>query len=387
MTKSTYLTNITQIPQLSSSDQVLLKEVTDRFVFRSSTYYLSLIDWTDPDDPIRRLIIPSTEELSTWGELDASHEESYTVAPGVEHKYPSTALLLVTDVCGGYCRFCFRKRLFMPNNEEVAKDITPGVEYIRGHLDISNVLLTGGDPLILSTRRLHGILSQLASVGHVRIVRIGSKMPALNPSRILNDPSLLDMVRQFSARVCIYLMAHFNHPRELTPDAIEALSSMRAAGAVIVNQTPIIRGINDSVEILRELFDTLSFIGVPPYYVFQCRPTLGNEPYSVPVEQAYGIFADAQSKGSGLAKRARFVMSHCTGKIEVVGRAGELILMKYHEAARAEDVNRVLMLKSNPSAGWLDDYEEVRDTKHRNAGRLLCGDKPPRMPNVAMCGH
>src|SRR5262245_56493971 len=116
MDTPTYLTNIGNVTQLSSADKEQLSGVIDKFAFRSNAYYQSLIDWTDPNDPIRRIIMPNTVELSSWGRLDASDEGSYTVVPGVEHKYPSTALLLVTEVCGGYCRFCFRKRLFMPDN-------------------------------------------------------------------------------------------------------------------------------------------------------------------------------------------------------------------------------------------------------------------------------
>lgn len=358
MNTPTYLTDITDITQLSSTDKERFREVTDKFAFRSNTYYQSLIDWTDPHDPIRQIIMPSASEMSSWGALDASNEGSYTVVPGLEHKYPSTALLLVTDVCGGYCRFCFRKRLFMPGNDEVKSNISPGIEYIRLHPEISNVLLTGGDPLILSTRRLEDIFSQLAMIEHVRIIRVGSKMPAFNPGRILNDRSLFEMFRAYSNQKCIYLMAHFNHPRELTPEAIQSLSYLRSAGVVAVNQTPIIRGVNDTPDVLTQLFNTLSYIGVPPYYVFQCRPTAGNEEYVVPIEESYNVLADAQRNCSGLAKRARFVMSHTTGKIEVVGVSSDSIYMRYHEAANLRDVNRMLVFKSNSAARWLDDYEE-----------------------------
>jgi L-lysine 2,3-aminomutase len=184
-------------------------------------------------------------------------------------------------------------------------------------------------------------------------------MLALNPLRVINDATLPEMVRQFSAGICIYVMAHFNHPRELTPEAIEALRLMRSAGAVIVNQTPLIHGVNDDPAVLSELLDTLSFIGVAPYYVFQCRPTLGNEIYSVPIEQGYGIVTLAQSRCSGLAKRCRFVMSHDTGKVEVVGRSHEMVFMRYHQAVHSRDIGRMLVLKSNPEARWLDDYGEI----------------------------
>jgi KamA family protein len=318
--KPKYITRLDQLEGMSDEDKRRLKEVTDKFVFRTNEYYMTLVDWTNPDDPIRKLVIPDESELEEWGRLDASYEASYTVVPGLEHKYPSTALLLVNDVCGAYCRFCFRKRLFMDDNDEVVKDVSEGVAYIREHDEISNVLLTGGDPLIMCTGKLERIISQLREIDHVQIIRIGTKMPAFNPMRITEDPSLLEMIEKYSTpQKRIYIMAHFNHPVELTDVAIEGLGLLHKAGAVTINQTPLIAGVNDDPQVLSELFNKLSYIGVPPYYVFQCRPTLGNRIYSTPVEQSYEVFEQARMMSSGLAKRARLVMSHTTGKIEVIG--------------------------------------------------------------------
>ena len=230
--------------------------------------------------------------MEEWGRLDASYEQMYTPVPGVEHKYKDTALLLVNDVCGAYCRYCFRKRLFMDGNDEVVRDVSGGLDYIRAHSEISNVLLTGGDPLIMSTSKLEPIIRQLREIPHVQIIRIGSKMPAFNPFRIINDPSLLKMIETYStAEKRIYVMAHFNHPRELTDEAEQGLHLLLRSGAIVVNQSPLIRGINDDSGTLANLFARLSFIGVPPYYIFQCRPTEGNKSYSVPIEEAYEIFS------------------------------------------------------------------------------------------------
>ena len=223
--------------------------------------------------------------------MDASFEELYTKVPGLEHKYRDTALLLVNDVCGAYCRFCFRKRLFMNDNDEVVKDVSNGVRYIREHPEISNVLLTGGDPLIMSTSKLEPVIAQLRDIPHVKIIRIGTKMPAFNPYRILNDPSLWRMLETYSTTEArIYIMAHFNHPVELTAVAREGLDTLHKHGAIIINQSPMIRGVNDSVQTMLKLFNELSYMGVPPYYVFQCRPTEGNKAYSIPIEKAYQIF-------------------------------------------------------------------------------------------------
>tara|TARA_B100000686_G_scaffold346032_1_gene431732 strand:- start:2695 stop:3912 length:1218 start_codon:yes stop_codon:yes gene_type:complete len=355
--KVKYLTKLEQISHLSKGEIEELTPVVDKFIFRSNDYYQSLIDWDDPNDPIRRLIIPDIREMEQFGRLDASSEEDFTPVRGVEHKYDSTALLLVNEVCAAYCRFCFRKRLFMDENDEVTKDISEGMEYIRNHNEITNVLLTGGDPLIMSTSKLEPIIKQIRELDHVQIIRIGTKIPAFNPYRILDDPNLLKMFETYSTpEKRIYIMAHFNHPVELTDLAIQGLDALLKNGTIVVNQTPFIRGVNDDVEIMTELFRKLSFLGVPPYYVFLCRPTMGNKPFLTPIEESYEIFEQARMKCSGLAKRARLVMSHSTGKVEVVGLTEDHIVFKYHRAADNGDSSRLLIFKRNPEACWLDDY-------------------------------
>ena len=154
-------------------------------------------------------------------------------------------------------------------------------------------------------------------------------------------------------------MTHFNHPRELTDEAIKAMNLIREAGGLAANQTPMIGGVNDDPETLAKLFKKLSFIGVPPYYVFQCRPVVGNEIYTVPIERSFAIFKEAKKYVSGLAKRARLVMSHETGKIEIVGVSDGQTYFKYHQAANPDNNSRILVFKSNPEAYWLDDYEEA----------------------------
>ncbi len=353
-----YITRPENVPQLGAEEQEQAREVGEKFVFRSNEYYQGLIDWSDPDDPIRRIVMPDVAELDDWGQLDASDEESYTVVPGLEHKYSDTALLLVNDVCGGYCRFCFRKRLFMNDNDEVVRDISHGLAYIREHAEITNVLLTGGDPLVLSTKKLEVILAALREIPHVQIIRIGTKMPAFNPARILSDPELLEALQRHSTPDRkIYVMAHFNHPRELTDSAVRAMTWLQKAGVTTVNQTPIIKGVNDDPAVLGELFRKLSYIGVPPYYVFHCRPTEGNKPFALPVEEAYRIFEQALLCVSGLAKRARFAMSHRSGKVEVLAKVGSKIIFRRHRSPDVKGEGEVLVYRSDPTAMWFDDYE------------------------------
>ena len=352
-----YLTSLSQVRQLDADEIKRLSEVEKKYKFRTNEYYLSLINWDDPNDPIRKIAIPSPEELEDWGSIDASQESKYTRMRGIQHKYPDTALLLAVNVCGTFCRFCFRKRLFFKENlETISPDISDNIDYIRKHPEITNVLLTGGDPFILSTQKLERIISQIREIEHIQIVRIGSKIPASNPYRIVEDPSLLEMISKYSSpRKRIYIITQFNHPRELTDVAIEALDKMLGAGAILSNQTPLMRGINDDPDVLAELLKKLSFVGNPPYYVFQVRPTIGNKPFAIPLVETYRIFQQALSKISGLAKRTRLIMSHATGKIEIMAVADGKIVLRYHRAANREDEGRIMIYPAKPDAYWLED--------------------------------
>jgi len=357
-----YIRDIDKVEAMPPEVREKLRPVTEEYVFRANDYYLNLIDWDDPDDPIRQLIIPREEELNDWGRLDASNEQSVTVARGVQHKYTDTVLLLCNEVCGAYCRYCFRKRLFMNDNDEVTNDVSAGLEYIRNHPEVNNVLLTGGDPLLMSTRRIREIVEQLRTIDHVKIIRFGSKMPAFDPWRISRDPQLQELFREHSTpEKRIYLMCHFDHPRELTPEACDGIAAALDCGLICVNQCPLIRGINDDADVLTEMYEKLSYIGCPPYYLFQGRPTAGNEPYEVPLVEGWHIFQDALRNGSGLARRARYCMSHETGKVEVLAIDDQHIYLRYHQAKYDEDLGRFFICHRNDDAYWLDQLEPVSD--------------------------
>ncbi len=363
--KARFVLNLDKIPQLSDDEKNKLQKVNEKYVFRANDYYLNLIDWNDPNDPIRKLIIPHENELTEWGQLDASNEGQITVRKGVQHKYGTTVLLLVNEVCASYCRYCFRKRLFMNGNDEVTYDITPGIDYIRKHKEVNNVLLTGGDPMILKTPKLEKIIAELREIDHVKIIRIGSKMPAFNPFRFLNDESLFEMFKKYSQPdKRIYMMCHFDHVRELTPEAKQVVQRLMESGVVCVNQNPIIRGISDDPDTLADLWNELSYMGVSQYYVFQCRPTAGNEPYSLPIVEAYHKIEEAKKKCSGISKRLKFAMSHESGKIEIVGVDQKHIYLKYHRAKHQKDEQRMLVCHRDDKAAWLDELRPVDG--HRN---------------------
>lgn len=383
-----YITDIDKIEGLRPAERQALRPVAGKYAFRLNDYYLDLIDWSDPDDPIRQLVIPRREELEDYGALDASDEAANTVARGVQHKYADTALLLCNEVCGAYCRYCFRKRLFIADNDEANNDVTAGLDYIRAHPGISNVLLTGGDPLLMSTRRIAGILDALASIEHVRIVRIGSKMPAFDPWRLRRDPELQQVLRNHPRqRQRIYLMAHFDHPHELTAEALAELQAWHAAGVTTVNQCPLIKGINDDPGVLAELWSRLSYAGCPPYYLFHGRPTAGNAPYEIPIVAGWRIFQQALQCGSGLARRARFVMSHATGKVEVLAVDRSSIYLRYHQAKYSSDLGRFLVAERDDAAGWLDELRIREWTSAELPGRLGMSAPPARRPEPLLAAN
>lgn len=351
-----YLHRLDQMEQLPAREREELDQVARRYAFRANDYYLGLIDWSDPDDPIRRLVVPHAEELRDGGSLDASDEAAVTVSRGVQHKYPDTALLLCTEVCAAYCRYCFRKRLFMSENDEVTSDLSAGLRYVSAHPEISQIVLSGGDPLSLGTPRLREILEALLAIPHVETIRIGSKIPAFDPWRILGDFELQELLAaSCTPRKRLYLMAHFDHPRELTDAAVDAIDACLRAGVICANQNPLLRGINDDPDVLAALFRKLTAIGCPPYYLFQGRPTVGNEPYAVPLVRGWRVFREAIRRGSGLESRVRFVMSHATGKLEILSVDDERILLRYHRAADPDRFGRILVCKRDDAARWLDD--------------------------------
>src|SRR5690606_20479324 len=272
-----------------------------------------------------------------------------------QHKYTTTALLIVSEVCGAYCRYCFRKRLFRNDVKEAMSDVSPGIEYISKHPEINNVLLTGGDSLILATSKLRLIIEQLREIEHVKIIRLGSKIPVFNPMRIYEDEELLDVIRTYSTpEQRIYVMAHINHPREITAEARRGFEALHNAGAIVVNQTPVLKGINDDPKVLGELLDKLSWAGVTPYYFFINRPVAGNSDFVLPLKRVYEIVEEAKSYTSGLGKRVRLSMSHTSGKIEILAIEGGKAYLKYHQS-RDGEYGKFMVLDCPDDAAWFDD--------------------------------
>ncbi len=356
-----FISSVEELP-VSREEKERISRVAKKFPFFCTSYYLRLINFNDPNDPLRRVVVPEEGELEPWGRVDPSNEANYTVMEGVQHKYDSTVLVLASDRCAGLCRYCFRKRLFLTDQKrhERLRDVGELVRYLMKHPEVTNVIFSGGDALMLSTGKLKELISAVRKVPHVRYIRLGTRILSYWPERIINDPELLELLSRYSRPDSrIYVVTHFDHPRELTPEAIRACDLLLKAGVHILNQCPLIAGVNDDPEVLAELFRKLASIGVSPYYVFQCRPTIGNKPYSVPIERGYEVFEKARGLVSGIGKRVRFVMSHAMGKLEIVALTAEHVIFKFHRAARNQDTAKVLVYRRNPDAYWLDDYTEL----------------------------
>jgi len=342
---------------LSPSEMETLKDIIKNHPMRSTQYYLDLIDWDDPNDPIRKMAIPTIEETQMHGDFDTSGEKENTKLQGLQHKYRETALILTTNECAMFCRHCFRKRLVGVAEDEILNKPDKAIAYIREHNEITNVLLSGGDPLLLPTNFMKDMLQRLSDISHLKFVRVGSRTPVVCPDRISKDEELVRIFKDFTAGgKQLYLTTQFNHPREITPASMEAVNALKNNNVIINNQTVLLKTINDDPYVMADLQATLAGIGVTPYYVFQCRPvTRVMDVFQVPLYEACKILDKTTSMLDGLSKRFRFAMSHKTGKIEILGCEDDLIYFKYHQAKDESLYNKIFSKKLDKDAGWLDD--------------------------------
>jgi len=345
-----------QYIKLSKKEEALLKKVVKEHPMRISGYYLSLIDKDDPDDPIRRMIVPSIEELNLSGYYDTSGEAENTKMIGLQHKYPQTALILSTNRCAAYCRYCFRKRLVGLSSREIIQNFSSAVDYIKKHKEISNVLISGGDPLTLPTEIIRKFLKMLSDIDHLYFIRFGTKIPVTLPERILTDDELLSLFKEYSVpNRRIYIVTQFNHPREITEESVSAIDKLLKSNVLVNNQSVLLKGVNDDPEILAELMNRLVSIGVSPYYVFQCRPVKRITHFQVPLAEGYRIIKETKKMLDGFGKRFRYVMSHKTGKIEIVGVIDDKMYFKYHQAKDPEDRGKFFKKMIRKDARWFDD--------------------------------
>ncbi|VUT25842.1 MAG: L-lysine 2,3-aminomutase [Candidatus Methanolliviera sp. GoM_oil] len=348
-----------QYIELIPKEEEQLQKVIKRHPMRVTRYYISLIDWSNPNDPIRRMAIPSEGELDLSGSYDTSGELENTKLIGLQHKYSQTALVLTTNKCASYCRYCFRKRLVGLPNKEVVENFGTAVGYIREHSEINNVLISGGDPFILPTEIIKEFLEMLSDIPHLFFIRFGTKVPVIFPERISEDEELLTLLKKYSLKDRrIYVVTQFNHPTEITNRSIESVDRLISSNVIINNQSVLLKGVNDNPDILAELQNKLVSIGVNPYYIFQCRPVKrAKKRFQVPLYSGNEIIEDAKKKINGHSKRFRYIMSHQTGKIEILGIMDDYIYLKYHQAKDHGNIGKIFKRKINKRAGWLDDLD------------------------------
>ncbi len=291
-------------------------EVAAKYPVRIPEYYRSLIDFDDPDDPIAMMALPDSRELASCPSLyrDPLEEDEDMPVERLVHRYSDRALLISTTTCAMYCRFCTRKRLAGKGSGKITqKNLDAVVSYLKLHPEIRDVIVSGGDPFTMSDQQIGHILAALRTVPTVQILRVGTRVPAVLPSRVTAN-----LAKTLAKYAPIYVNTHFNHPRELTPEAVAALGKLADAGIPIGNQTVLLAGINDRPEIMAELFRKLLASRVKPYYLFQCDLTEGVEHLRTPLSKGIEIMEALRGRLSGLAIPTFVVDSpHGGGKVPI----------------------------------------------------------------------
>ena len=283
--------------KLSAEEEEGVKQTLKTLRMAITPYYLSLINPDDPADPIRRQCIPTGAETHQAAAdlLDPLHEDEDSPTPGLTHRYPDRVLLLITDMCSMYCRHCTRRRFAGQTDNECGLDrIEKALEYIRQTPTVRDVLLSGGDALMVSDKRLEYIISELRKIPHVEIVRLGTRTPVVCPQRI--TPELCDMLKKYHP---IWINTHFNHPNEVTPESSRACEMLANAGIPLGNQSVLLRGVNDCVHVMKKLVHEIVKIRVRPYYIYQCDLSMGLEHFRTPVSKGIEIIEGLRGHTSG----------------------------------------------------------------------------------------
>lgn len=307
-------------------------------------------------EQLRRVVEPSLKEFESPGSLDTSGEYANTVVPGLQHKYAQTGLLLVTDRCASYCRYCFRKRMVGKKSDEVTPDFAQVAQYIGRHPEMTNVLLSGGDPFVLSTAKLNEILDHLLPITHLDSIRFGTKMVAYEPKRF-EDSALSALFRRIhQAGKAAIIVTHFDHIGEISVDAERAICSLRAQEVQFLNQTVLLAKINDDPEILAATLTKCHQMGVRPYYLFQARPVKGASHFQVSLHRGLEITRCLNQRLSGIHKTFKYIMSHYTGKIEILDLGDDgRVYMRYHQNKAPEKIGKIFSRPHVETACWLDD--------------------------------
>ncbi|MDR0570778.1 MAG: lysine 2,3-aminomutase [Clostridiales Family XIII bacterium] len=341
---------IRQVVNLTDQEAADIEKVMDGFRVGITPYYASLMDPDDPRCPVRMQAVPTIAETRRGaGDMeDPLHEDEDSPAPGLTHRYPDRVLFLITDQCSMYCRHCTRRRMAGEHDGARSKeDIEKCLEYIRKTPVVRDVLLSGGDCLCVSDEFLEYVISELRKIPHVEIVRLGSRTPVVMPMRITDN--LVNMLKKYHP---IWLNTHFNHPKEMTPEAQEAVRKLADAGIPLGNQSVLLRGLNDCPHIMRDLVHVLVKNRVRPYYIYQCDLSLGIEHFRTKVSKGIEIIEGLRGHTSGFAVPTfvvdapggggktpvmpQYVISHTPKK--VVLRNYEGVITSYTEPKHMEDI-------------------------------------------------
>jgi len=297
-------------------------------------YYASLIDPNDPDQAIRRGMVPVANELlvSPGEARDPLGEDGHSPVKGIVHRYPDRVLFLVTDYCSSYCRYCTRSRMVGRRKKGGKKQWQQAINYISRTKEIRDVLISGGDPLTLADEQLDWLLGKLREIPHVEVIRIGTKTPLVLPQRI--TPELVAILKKYHP---LWMSIHCMHPDELTTDSRQACTLLADAGIPLGSQTVLLAGINDSVETMRSLMHGLMKIRVKPYYLYQCDPILGSSHFRTPISKGLEIYQGLRGHTTGYAVPTYVIDAPGGGgKIPlipetVVGRDGDDLLIRNYE--------------------------------------------------------
>lgn len=332
------LGELARIIELSDDERSAIADHKGPLPLAITPYYASLLEATNPLQPLRRTVVPvNAEYRRTHGEAeDPLSEEKDTPVPGVVHRYPDRALFLVTGLCSTYCRYCTRSRMVGGNNEHcfTEEGLERAIAYLEKTRAVRDVLLSGGDPLTLSDAKLEWLLSRLAAIPHIEFLRLGTKVPVVLPQRI--TPALTQLLRRYHP---LWLSIHVTHPAELTPEVALACNRLADAGIPLGSQTVLLAGVNDRLETMMRLMHGLLRLRVRPYYLYQCDPIPGSSHFRTPVEKGLEIIQGLRGFTTGYAVPTYVIDSPGGGgKIpllpeHVVGRDGDDLLLRNYQGA------------------------------------------------------
>lgn len=305
-------------------EEAAIVDLASRFRFVITPYFASLMDRSDPNCPIRKQVVPRPAELGdAAGLADPLDEVAHSPVKNVVRVYPDRIAFCVNNECALYCRYCLRKRMVGDSEWTMQKkELETALEWIAATPEIRDVLLTGGDPLVFSDSRLEWLLTRLRAIPHVELIRLGTRLPVTLPFRVTDD--LCRMLERFHP---IWVNTHFNHPRELTADAAAACDRLLRAGIPVGNQSVLLAGVNDDLETMKSLCETLVRMRVRPYYVYQAQLLEGTEHFRVPIEEGIELFKQMRGRTSGFAI-PQYVLDTPHGKVPldhpfVKGRDGD----------------------------------------------------------------